>query len=158
MFLKRKRSGKVKAKGCTEGHYHQDFNHEIESNSHLVPSCVHAGSCVINVMDYKYKLRSVIGREDDFTANKRMWFDTQVRATFLWSWMIPRVLVDYTDMGRIIGHILDDVQAPCVSATNNIGSITSYFYISMVVHLESNDYLRICNFTHGNILCSSSKK
>ena len=72
--------------------------------------------------------------------------------------MIPRVLVDYTDMGRIIGHILDDVQAPCVSATNNIGSITSYFYTSMVVHPRSDDHLRIRNLIHGNMLSSSSKK
>ena len=83
MFLKRKRSGKMKAKGCAEGRYHQDFNHKIESNSHLVPSCVHAGSCVMNTMNYKYKLRSVIGREDDFTGNKWTWFDTQVHDTFL---------------------------------------------------------------------------
>ena len=71
MFLKRKESGKAKAKGCAESRCDQNFNHELESNSHLVPSCAHAGSCVMNVMDYKYKLRSVIRREDDFTANKQ---------------------------------------------------------------------------------------
>ena len=36
MFLKRKRRAKVKAKGCAEGHYHQRFNHEVESSSHIV--------------------------------------------------------------------------------------------------------------------------
>ena len=60
MFVKRKRSGKVKAKGCAEGRYHRNFNHELESRSHLVPSCAHKGSCVMNAMDYNYRLRSQI--------------------------------------------------------------------------------------------------
>ena len=89
---------------------------------------------MINALDYNHKLRSVIGREDDFTANKWKWFDTQVRNTFLWSWMISRALVDYTDMGRIIGCILDDLHAPYVSMNGSIGSITPYFHTSMVVH------------------------
>ena len=70
MFLKRKRSAKVKAKGCAEGHYHRKFNHKLESSSHIVTSCFHVGSYVMNAMDYNYKLRSVIGREDDVKANK----------------------------------------------------------------------------------------
>ena len=87
MFLKMKERGKVKAKakGCAEDRYHRNSNHKLEINSHLVPSCTHAGSCVMNAMNYNYKLRSVIRREDDSTTNKRMWFDTQVRATYLWS-------------------------------------------------------------------------
>ena len=36
----------------------------------------------MNATDYTYKLRSAIGQEDDVTANKRMWFDAQVHATF----------------------------------------------------------------------------
>ena len=88
MFLKRKQSTKIKAKGCAEGNYHQKFNHEVESGSHLVTSCFYAGSYVINVLNQNYKIRSVIGREDDFTANKWKWFNTQVHDTFLWSWII----------------------------------------------------------------------
>ena len=82
IFLKRKQIEKVKGKGCAEGCYHQNFNHEIGSNLFLVPSCVHPGSYVINAMDYKYKLRSVIGREDYFTSNKLTWFDKQGCTTF----------------------------------------------------------------------------
>ena len=41
MFLKRQRSAKVKTKGCVEGHYHQKFNHELESSSHVVTLYFH---------------------------------------------------------------------------------------------------------------------
>ena len=100
---------------------------------------------MMDTMDYQYKLRSVIGREDDFIANKWTWFDKQVHTTFLWSRMISRALIDYTDMGRIIGCILDNVHAPCVSMNDSIKTITSYFHTSMVVYLGSNDHVRIGN-------------
>ena len=89
-----------------------------------------------------------------------MWtlFGKQVRTTFLWSWMISGALVDYTNIGKIIGCILDNMYAPCVSMSNSIGSITSFFHTSMVVHPRFNDYLQIHNSIHGNILSSSSKK
>ena len=70
MFLKRKLRAKVKAKGCAEGHYHRKFNHELELRSHIVASCFHVGSYVMNAMNYNHKLRNVIEREDDFTTNK----------------------------------------------------------------------------------------
>ena len=94
---------------------------------------------MINAIDYNYKLRSVIGQEDDFTANTWTWFDIQVCDIFLWLWMISQVLVDYTDMGRIIGCILGNVYAQSVSMKDTIGSITSYFHTSMVVHPGSNN-------------------
>ena len=72
--------------------------------------------------------------------------------------MISWSLVDYINMGRIIGHILDNVYTQSVSMKDNIGSITSYFHTSMVVHLGSNDYLRINNVIHRNILSSPLKK
>ena len=92
-------------------------------------------------MDYNYKLMSMIGREDDFITNNWTWFDAQVCNTFLWSWMISRALVDYTDMGRIIGRILDNVYAPSVSMKDSIGSIISCFHASIVVHPWSNDHI-----------------
>ena len=72
--------------------------------------------------------------------------------------MIPRALVDYTNMGRIIGRILDEVQAPYVSAKNSIGTITSYVHTSMVVHPGSNDHLQTRNLMHGDMSSSSSQK
>ena len=78
MFLKRKSSRKVKAKGCAKGRYCREYSHKVESSSHIVPSYAHVGSCVTNSMDYNYKLRSVIGQEDNFTVKKWKWFDTQV--------------------------------------------------------------------------------
>ena len=72
--------------------------------------------------------------------------------------MISRALVDYTDMGRTIGCIFDDVYAPSVSMKHSIRSITSCFYTSMVVYPGSNDHLQIRNLIHGNMVSSSSKK
>ena len=155
MLLKRKESAKVKAKGCVgvEGHHSWKFNHKSKSISLILPSCFHIGSYVMNILDYNYKLRSVIGREDNFTTNKWKWFDTQVRDTFLWSWMISRSrsLVDYTDTGRIIGSILGNVYEPPVSLRDSIRSIFSYFHTSMVIHTGSNGHLPMCNIIHGNI-------
>ena len=45
-----------------------------------------------------------------------------------------------------------------MSMKDSIGSITSYFHTSTVVHPGFNDYLRIRNLIHGNILLLSSKK
>ena len=50
--------------------------------------------------NFNYKLRNVVGREDDFTANK---------------WVISQALVDYSNMGRIIDPMMDNIQAPYVS-------------------------------------------
>ena len=158
MFLKRKRRAKLKAKICAEGCYHRIFNHEMESSSDLVQSNTHKVYSVLNTSDYNYKLRSVIGQEDDSTANKWTWFNKQVRDKFLCSWMISRALVDYTDMGRAIDHILDEVYAPSVSTRDSIGSTTSFFHTSMVVHPESSDHLRICKYIHESLLSLSSKK
>ena len=73
MFLKRKQRAMMKAKRCAEGHYHQIFNHKIESSSHLVQSCAHKGCYMMNTMNYHHKLMSVIGQKDEFTANKWTW-------------------------------------------------------------------------------------
>ena len=134
------------------------YNQDVESSSHIVVSYAQVGSYVTNAIDYNYKLRSMIEQEHNFTANKWTWFDTQVCVTFLWSWVISRALVDYTDMGRFIGCILEDVQAPYVSMNNSIKTITLYFHTSMVVHPESNDHLWIRNLIHGNMFSSSLKK
>ena len=55
--------------------------------------------------------------------------------------MISLVLADYTVMRGIIGCIVDDVLAPHVSMNDSIGYMTSYFYVSMVVHSGSNNHL-----------------
>ena len=88
------------------------------------------GSCLMNVMDYNfsYKLRSVVGREDDFIANKWTWFDKQVCAMLLWTWVISQALVHYTDLRRIIGGLLDNVQAMYMSANDSNRITISYFH------------------------------
>ena len=72
--------------------------------------------------------------------------------------MISRKLVDYTDMGRAIGCILDKVYAPSMSIRDSIGSATSFFHTSMVLHPGSDDHLRIRKFIHESLLSSSLKK
>ena len=151
MSLKRKQRTKLKAKGCTEGCYHQIFNHVLESNSNLVQSNTHKGCCMLDTTDYNYKLRSVLGREYDSTANKWTWFNKQVHDTFLCSWMISRALVDYTEMGRAIGCIFNEIYAPSVSMRNSIGSTISFFDTSMVLHSGSDDHLCICTFIHEGV-------
>ena len=72
--------------------------------------------------------------------------------------MIPRALIDYTDIGRAIGCILDEVYAPSVSIRDSIGSTTSFFHTLMVLHPGSHDHLRIHKFIHEGLLSSSLKK
>ena len=75
MSLKRKRGVKLKVKGCAERRYHRIFNNVLESSSDLLRSNAHKDCCVLNAMDYNYKLRSVIGREDDSKVMKWTWFN-----------------------------------------------------------------------------------
>ena len=72
--------------------------------------------------------------------------------------MILLKLVDHTNIGRVIGRIFDMVYAPSVSIKDSIGSTTSFFYTSMVVHPESVDHLCIRKFVHKGLLSSLSKK
>ena len=102
MSLKRKRRTKLKTKGRIEGYYHRLFNHVLESSSNLVQSNIHKGCCVLDTTNYNYKVRNVIGQEDDSKATKWTWFNELVHDTFLCSWMISRELVDYTNMRRAI--------------------------------------------------------
>ena len=158
MSLRRKRRAKLKAKGCAEGHYCYILNHVLESSSDLVRSNTHKNCCMLDTTDYNYKLRSVIGQEDDSKDTKWTWFDKQVRDTFLCSWMISPKFVDYTDMGRAIGRILDKVYTPSVSMRDSIGSTTSFFHASMVSHLGLDDHLRIHKFRNVGLLSLLSKK
>ena len=82
MSLKRKHGTKFKGKGCIEGRYHRIFNNALESISDLLQTNTHKGCCVLNATDYDYKLRSVIGQEDDSKVMKWTWFNKQVCDTF----------------------------------------------------------------------------
>ena len=70
MALKRKRGEKLKTKGCAEGRYHCMFNNVFESSSNLLRTNTYKGYSMLKVMDYNYKLRSVIGREDNYSVTK----------------------------------------------------------------------------------------
>ena len=102
MALKRKRGVKLKAKGCAEGRYHHIVNNMLESSSDLLQNNTHKGCSMLKATDYYYKLRSVVGREDNCNVMKWTWFNQQVRDTFLCSWIISRSLVDFSNIGRAI--------------------------------------------------------
>ena len=70
MFLKRKQRAKLKAKGCAEGRYHHIFNNVLESSCDLLRTNTHKGCSVLKAADYNYKLRGVIGREDNSSVTK----------------------------------------------------------------------------------------
>ena len=72
--------------------------------------------------------------------------------------MISRKLVDHTNIGRAIGLLLDLVYVPSVGMKDSVGSTTSFFHTSMVVHPGSNDHLRIHKLIHKGLLSSLSKK
>ena len=82
----------------------------------------------------------------------------KVRDKFLCSWMISGALVDYTDMGRAIGCMLDKIYVPSISMRDSIKSRTSFFHRSMVLHPGSYDHLHIHKFIHKGLSSSSSKK
>jgi len=158
MALKRNRGAKLKAKGCAEGRYHCMLNNALKSSSDLLLTSTHKGCSVLKATVYNYKLRSVIGQEDNYSITKWTWFNKQVHATFLCSWMISWKLVDDTNIGRAIGRLLDVVYAPSASMRENIGSTTSIFHALMVVNPGSDDHLRICKFIHEGLLSSLSRK
>ena len=56
---------KLKANNHEENKYYLMFNNALTSDSDLLGSNTHKGCCVLNVTEYNYKLRSVIGREDE---------------------------------------------------------------------------------------------
>ena len=51
MFLKRKRSGKIKGRGCANGWSEQDYTTKEESSSPTVSLYALMGSCVMDTME-----------------------------------------------------------------------------------------------------------
>ena len=72
--------------------------------------------------------------------------------------MISRKLVDHTNIGRVIGRLLDLVYTPSAGMKDSVGSTTSFFHISIVVHPGSNDHLLIRKFIHEGLLSLLSEK
>ena len=113
---------------------------------------------MLNTMDYNYKLISLLRQEDDSTTNKWTWFNKQVHDTFLYSWMISRALVNYTNTLRAIGCILVEVYALSMSMKDSIRSETSFLHTSIILHLGSDDHLHIHKFVYKGLFSSSLKK
>ena len=113
---------------------------------------------MLNANEYNYKLRSVIGQEDESKITKWTWFNKQVRDTLLCSLIISRKLVDHTNIGRAIGRLLDLVCAPSAGMRDSVGFATSFFHTPIVVHPGLDDHLHIRKCIHEGLLSSLSKK
>ena len=85
MSLKRKIRMKLKGYSPEEDKYHFMFNNVLPSDSDLLRNNTHKGCCIMNANKYNYKLRSVIGREDEYEVTKWTWFNKQVYDMFLCS-------------------------------------------------------------------------
>ena len=116
---------KLKAWSPEQNKCHFVFNNVLPSDSNLLRTNSHKGCCMLNANEYNYKLRSVIGREDEYTVTNRTWLNKQVRDTLLCSWMISRKLVDHTNIDIAIGRLLDLVYAPSAGMRNSVRSTTS---------------------------------
>ena len=133
---------KLKANSHEEDKYHLMSNNVLTSDSDLLGSNTHKGCCVLNATEYNYKLRSVIGREDESKVTIWTCFDKQVRDAFLCLWMISQKLVNHTNIGRAVGCLLNMVYAPSASMRDSNGSTTLSFHTPMVVHPGLDDHLR----------------
>ena len=111
MSMKRKQRTDLKAWYHEQDKYHLMFNNVLPSDSDLLRINTHKGCCLLNANESNYKLRSMIGGEDESKVTKWTCFNKQVRDTLLCSWMISRKLVDGTKIGRVIGRLLDLVYA-----------------------------------------------
>ena len=70
MSLKRKEKMKLKANSHKDNKYHLIFSNVLTSDSDFLQSNTHKGWCVLNATECNYKLRSVIGQEDEFKVTK----------------------------------------------------------------------------------------
>ena len=70
MSLKRKRKTKLKTYSPEENKYHLMFNNVLSSDYDLLRTNTHKGCCILGANESNYKLRSVIGREDEPKVTK----------------------------------------------------------------------------------------
>ena len=76
MSMKRKRRTNLKARSPEQDKYHLMFNNVLPSDSDLLCTNTHKGCCLLNSNKYNYKLKSVIGREDEFKVTTFFWCRT----------------------------------------------------------------------------------
>ena len=156
--MKMKQRMKIKACSPEQDKYHLMFNNVLPSDSDLLRTNTHKGCCMLNANEYNYELRNVIGREHEYEVTNWTCFNKQVCDMLLCSWMISQKLVDHTNIERAIGRLFDLVYALSVSMRDSIGSTTSFFHTSMVVHPGLDDRLCIRKFIHKGLLSSLLKK
>ena len=85
MSINIKRRTKLRASSPEKDKYHLIFNNVLPSDSDILCTNTHKGCCLLNINEYNYKLRSVIGREDESKVTKWTWFNKQLRDTLLCS-------------------------------------------------------------------------
>ena len=156
--MKRKRRMKLKTYSPEESKYHLMFNNVLTSDFDLLQTKTHKGYCMMNFIEYNYKLRSMIGQKDESKRTKWTWFNKQVGDTLLCSWMISWKLVDHTNIERAIERLLDLIYTRLAGMRDSVGSTTSFFYTLLVVHPGSDNHLCIHKFIHEGLLSSLLKK
>ena len=70
MSMKRKQRTNLKSQYQEQDKYQLMFNNLIPSDSDLLCTNTHKGYCMLNAYEYLYKLRSVIGQEDESKVTK----------------------------------------------------------------------------------------
>ena len=132
--MKRKRRTILKTQYQEQDKNQQMFNNVLYSDSDLLYTNTHKGCCLLNVNEYNYKLRSIIGQDDVSKVKKWTWFNEQVHDTLFCSWMVSRKLVDSSNIGRAIECLLDLVYTPSARMRNIVGYTISFFHTSMVMN------------------------
>ena len=78
-----------------------------------------------------------------------------MRITFLWTQVISRTLFGYTKTGRNIDYLIDGVQPPSVSGTDNNGTLSSYVHELFAAHPKSSSHMQMWGLVHGSMLSLS---
>ena len=63
--------------------------------------------------------------------------------TFLWTQVISRTLFDYMETGSIIGCLIDGVQPPSVSGTDNNGTLSPFVHELLAAYQKSSSHMRM---------------
>ena len=151
MSLKRKQRTKLKVSSPEEDKHHLMFNNVLPSDSDLLYTNTHKGCWLLNANEYNYKLRSVIGQEDESKVTKWKLLNKQVRDTLLCSQIRSRKLVDHTNIGRAIGHLLSLVYAPS-AGMRAVSDLQHHSFIhqwwctldQMITYIYISSYTKVC--------------
>ena len=103
--MKRKQRTILKTQYRKQDKYQPMINTVLPSDSDLLYTNTQKGCCLLNANEYNNKLRCVIGWEDVSEVTKWTWFNKQVRDTLFCLWMMPRKLIDGSNIRRLFNQL-----------------------------------------------------